>query len=116
MRPIVRFTVVQVVLVAGLAMILTRTVWSSPDAARAVWASAWLAMVVQLFTFTIARLMARENVIAGWGLGVVLRFATLGAWALLGIKALGIPSGPALLSLACFYFVSTLVEPLFLNG
>ena len=60
--------------------------------------------------------MARENVIAGWGLGVVLRFATVGAWALLGIKALGIPSGPALLSLAGFYFVSTLVEPLFLNG
>jgi hypothetical protein len=112
----VRFTVVQVTLVVIIAMILTRTVWSSPDASRAVWASAWLAMVVQFFTFAVARLMARENVMAGWGLGVLLRFATVGAWAFLGIKALGIPSGPALLSLAGFYFVSTLVEPLFLNG
>ena len=49
----------------------------------------------------------------GYGL---LRFATVGAWAFLGIKALGLPSGPALLSLVGFYFVSTLVEPLFLNG
>jgi hypothetical protein len=107
---------VQVVLVVGIALIVTRTAWTSPDAVRAVWASAWLAMVVQLLTFSIARLVARENVMAGWGLGAVLRFATLGAWALLGIKALGLLSGPALLSLAIFFFVSTLVEPLFLNG
>ena len=66
MRSIVRFTIVQVVLVVGIAIVLTRTVWSSPDAAQAVWASAWLAMLVQLLTFSIARLVARENVMAGW--------------------------------------------------
>ena len=71
---------------------------------------------MQSVTFAIARLVARENVIAGWGLGVVLRFATVAFWAFLGIKALGIPSAPALLSLVTFYFVSTLVEPLFLNA
>ena len=116
LRSIVRFTVVQVILVTGAAFILTRTVWASPEAARAVWISAYLAMAVQTMTFAIARLVSRENVMAGWGLGVVLRFATVGAWALLGIKALGLLSGPALLSLVIFYFVSTLVEPLFLNG
>ena len=116
MRSIVRFTIVQVVLVVGIAIVLTRTVWSSADAAQAVWASAWLAMLVQLLTFSIARLVARENVMAGWALGAVLRFATLGAWALLGVKALSLLSGPALLSLVIFFFVSTLVEPLFLNG
>jgi hypothetical protein len=115
-RSIVTFTLVQAVLVIGLALVLSRTVWSAPDAASAVWASAWLAIVVQTMTFAVARMVARENVIAGWGLGVVLRFATVGAWALLGIKALELPSGPALLSLVVFYFVSTLVEPLFLNG
>jgi hypothetical protein len=36
-------------------------------------------------------------------------------WGLLGIKALGLLVGPALMSLVLFYFVSTLVEPLFLN-
>lgn len=116
MRPILRFTMVQVALVIALAALFTQTVWSSPDASAAVWASAWLAIVVQMVTFSIAKLVARENVMAGWGLGVVLRFATVGAWALLGIKALELPSGPALLSLVAFYFVSTLVEPLFLNG
>ena len=116
MRSIVRFTEVQVGLVLAIAFLLTKVVWTTPDAVRAVWASAWLAMAVQLVTFSIAKLVARENVMAGWALGAVLRFATLGAWALLGVKALGLLSGPALLSLVIFFFVSTLVEPLFLNG
>lgn len=69
----------------------------------------------QTFTFAVARLVARQQVIAGWGLGVLLRFASVAFWALLGIKALGLVAGPALLSLVVFYFLSTLVEPLFLN-
>jgi hypothetical protein len=32
------------------------------------------------------------------------------------VKALGFAAGPALLSLVIFFFVSTLVEPLFLNA
>jgi len=115
-RSIVLFSAVQGVLVAGIAVALQQFVFTEPDAARAVRASAWMAFCVQILTFTIARLVARENVIAGWGLGALLRFATLAFWALLGTRALGIPSSPALLSLVSFYFVSTLVEPLFLNA
>ena len=116
MRALVLFTVAQGALVFGLAVVLQRFVFTDGAAAAAVTASAWLAFGVQTVTFAIARLVARENVIAGWGLGVVLRFATVAFWAFLGIKALGIPSSPALLSLVTFYFVSTLVEPLFLNA
>ncbi len=115
-RSIIRFSLVQAALVVLLAFALTQTVWTSSPASNAVWGSAWLAIVVQVMTFSIARMVARENVMAGWGLGMLLRFATVGVWAFLGIKALGYPSGPALLSLVGFYFVSTLVEPLFLNG
>ena len=110
------FTAVQAVLVAGLAFGLTRLVWTDVASGQAVRASAWLAVVVQVFTFAIARLVAREQVIAGWGLGVLLRFATVAAWGFFGVEALGLPSGPALLSLVGFYFVSTLIEPLFLNA
>ncbi len=115
-RSIIRFSVVQALLVMVLAVLLTRLVWTVAPASDAVWGSAWLAIGVQTVTFAIAKLAARENVIAGWGLGVLLRFATLGAWAFLGIKALAYPTGPALVSLALFFFVSTLIEPLFLNG
>jgi len=98
------------------AWALANFVWTDAAGAGAVWASAWLAIGVQVVTYTIARLVARQNVVAGWGLGVLLRFATLAMWGFLGVKALGMPSGPALLSLVLFYFVSTLIEPLFLNA
>lgn len=115
-RALVRFTVVQAVLVAVLAFGLVRFVWGSHAEASAVRASAWLAVGVQVVTFAIARLVARQNVMAGWGLGVLLRFATVAMWTFLGVKALGLAVGPALLSLVIFFFVSTLLEPLFLNA
>jgi hypothetical protein len=112
---IVKFTVVQALLVVAIAYLLVRFVWSDPSGSAAVRASAWLAIGVQIVTFAIARLVARQQVMAGWGLGVLLRFATVAGWGFLGAKALGFDAGPALLSLVLFYFVSTLVEPLFLN-
>lgn len=115
LRAIAAFMATQVMLVLALAFVMQRFVWPGDEAARAVQASAWLAVVVQLFTFAFARLVARQQVIAAWGLGVLLRFAAVAFWAFLGIKALGLLASPALLSLVVFFFVSTLVEPLFLN-
>lgn len=115
LKGLLGFTAAQSVIVFGAMVVMQRFVWTEATAAEAVRASAWLAFIVQSFTFLIARLVARQNVIAGWGLGVLLRFASVAFWALLGIKALGLVSGPALISLVVFYFVSTLVEPLFLN-
>jgi hypothetical protein len=109
------FTAAQAVIVFGAMLVLQRFVWTDVTGAGSVRASAWLAFIVQTFTFLIARLVARQNVIAGWGLGVILRFASVAFWGFLGIKALGLLVGPALMSLVLFYFVSTLVEPLFLN-
>ncbi len=116
LRAVVRFTIVQAALVVALAFALQQFVYTDAASASAVRASAWLAVGVQVLTFAVARVVARDNVIAGWGVGVVLRFATVAFWAFLGVKALGVPSAPALLSLVIFYFVSTLVEPLFLNA
>lgn len=115
LRALLGFTAAQGTIVLVCAFIMQRFVWTDAAAADAVRASAWLAVIVQTFTFAIARLVARQQVIAGWGLGVMLRFASVAFWAFLGIKALGLVEGPALLSLVVFYFVSTLVEPLFLN-
>lgn len=115
LKSLLGFTAAQTVLVVGAAIVMQRFVWTDAASSDAVRASAWLAFIVQLFTFLIARLVARQNMIAGWGLGVLLRAATLAFWAVLGIKALGLVQVPALLSLVVFYFLSTLVEPLFLN-
>jgi hypothetical protein len=107
--------VVQAVLIITIAWLLSRYVWTGPANASAVRTSAWVAFAVQAITFSIARLVARQNMIAGWGLGVVLRFATVAIWAFLGTRAMGLPAGPALISLAIFLFVSSLIEPIFLN-
>lgn len=115
LRSLLGFCAAQGTIVLVLAFVLQRFVWTDAAGAQAIQASAWAAVIVQTFTFAIARLVAREQVIAGWGLGVLLRFASVAFWAFLGIKALGLVEGPALLSLVLFYFVSTLVEPLFLN-
>lgn len=114
-RALLLFMGAQIVVIGVIAVVLTRFVWSSADAARAVQVSAWVAVVVQGITFAIARLVAREQVIAAWGLGVLLRFAVVAVWAFLAVPALGLTAGPALMSLVLFFFVSTLVEPLFLN-
>ncbi|WP_298265458.1 hypothetical protein [Gemmatimonas sp.] len=114
-RALLGFTAAQGAIIVVAMLVMQRFIWTDAAAAGAVRASAWVAFSVQSFTFVIARLVAREQVIAGWGLGVLMRFASLLLWAFLGIKALGLVSGPALISLVVFYFVSTLVEPLFLN-
>jgi hypothetical protein len=44
-----------------------------------------------------------------------VRFLTLFIYALLAVKVLGLAPVPALLSLAVFFFLSTLLEPLFLR-
>jgi hypothetical protein len=83
----------------------------APDERRAVLLSAGIAFVVQLVTFALARRTAGTNPFAGYGLGMLLRFATLFVFALFVVGRLGLPSSAALLSLATFFFVSTLVEP-----
>ncbi len=115
-RSLVLYTLAQAALVVAIAYVLTRWVWTGDGEVQAVRASAWLAIGVQIVTFAIARLVARENVIAGWGIGMLLRFASVAVWAFLGVRAMNLPVGPALLSLVLFYFVSTLIEPLFLNA
>jgi hypothetical protein len=101
--------------ITGLTLGVMTLVWRDPANRRALWISAAVAFGVQLAAFLIARAMARSNVIAGWGLGVALRFVALGVFALVVAPALGLPLATALVALAVYLFLSTLVEPLFLK-
>jgi hypothetical protein len=86
-----------------------------PADAHAIVVSAVIAYVVQLVSFALAREWAATNVIAGWGLGMLIRFFVLAIYALIGVKVLGLQLTPALVSLAVFFFVSTLAEPVLLK-
>lgn len=113
MKRVLAFAAVAAALTASSAAIMT-IVWSTPAEERAIWLSAAIAFVVQMLAFGIVTVMKRDQVIVGWGLGALMRLVTLSVYALVFVKALGLPSTAALVSLAMFFFLSTLVEPLLL--
>jgi hypothetical protein len=108
------FVLLTVVLIAAVGWVLG-IFFRTPEEHHAILVSAAITIVVQLIAFTIVRLVKREHVIAGWGIGVLLRFAVLALYGLVIAKAMGLPSAAALVSLACFLFVSTTIEPLLLK-
>lgn len=108
------FSGLAAVLIFGGAWGIT-TLKPGPEMARAVWTSAVIAFGVQLLAFAVAQPFLATNPIAGWGLGSLLRFAVLLLYAFVGIPALGLASGPALITLVGFLFVTMIVEPLFLR-
>lgn len=114
MRRILAFAGGSLALILGLAWLLTR-LWPSPLAQQAIWFSALIALGIQIIGFLFVRVLLSAHVMAGWGAGMLLRFLTLVLYALIGIRLLGFPPAPALLSLAAFFFVSTLIEPVFLK-
>lgn len=114
MNKALAFAAVAALITLGGAWGIT-TLRPEPEIARAVWTSAVISLFVQIISFAIARPFVKTNPIAGWGLGSLLRMLVLILYAVVGTKALGLQSGPALLSLVGFLFVTMLVEPLFLK-
>lgn len=115
MRQALMFVIVGVVLIALCAAVLL-LLYESADDRRAVTVAALVAVITQGIAYAIVRGMAAKNVIAGWGLGAMLRLAVLVVFALLVVQRFGLAAGPATISLALFLFVTTLVEPLFLKS
>jgi hypothetical protein len=109
-----RYALVTVALVAIAAWLLTFGL-TEAGAASAIGISATVAVVVQIAAFAVTARMAPKNVIAAWGAGALARMLTLFVYALLAVKVFGLPAVPALISLAVFLFLSTLLEPLFLR-
>jgi 4-amino-4-deoxy-L-arabinose transferase-like glycosyltransferase len=108
------YAVAAVALIATIGWLLTMAFPGSRDAA-AIRLSAIVAIVVQLVAFAITKAVAQRHLIAGWGAGSLLRFMALVVFALLAVKVLDLPPVAALVSLATFLFLSTLIEPLFLR-
>jgi len=109
-----RYALVTVALIAIAAWLLTLAL-TDAGAASAIGISAAVAVVVQIAAFAVTTMMAPRNIIAAWGAGALARMLTLLIYALLAVKVLGLPAVPALISLAVFLFLSTLLEPLFLR-
>jgi hypothetical protein len=100
----------------GVSAVLLALPFDGPADHRAIAVSAVLAFVVQLAAFAAVGLAAPANVIAGWGIGILVRFIVLVGYALLVVQSVGLAPAAALISLATFFFLCTLVEPLLLRS
>jgi len=114
MRKVAIFAVATAALITLAAWALTFAFPTAEDR-HAIVVSSTIAYVVQLVSFVIARRWAATNVVAGWGLGMLIRFAVLAMYALFGASLLGLTPTAALVSLVAFFFVSTLLEPVLLS-
>ena len=108
------YAISAIVLIAVVGWLLTLG-FPGPQDAAAIRLSAIVAIVVQLVAFALTKMLARRHLIAGWGAGSLLRFIALVVYALLAVKGLGVAAVAALVSLAAFLFLSTLIEPFFLR-
>jgi hypothetical protein len=109
-----RYALVILATIALVAWLLTFAI-TGAGAASAIGISATVAAVVQISAFAITRSMISQNVIAAWGAGALVRMLTLLVYGFLAVKVLSLPATPALLSIVLFFFLSTILEPLFLR-
>ena len=101
----------------GAAWVIARLLFRDTTSGQALGIAAVVAFAVQMVAFAIAREFARrKNVMAGWGIGIALRFAVLLAFGFFAVPKFGLPMSSSLLGLAMFLFISTLIEPLFLKS
>jgi hypothetical protein len=111
---VTRYALVTVVTIAFVAWLLTLAL-SGAGSDSAIGLSAIVATVIQIGAFAVTKTMASTNVVAAWGAGALVRLLTLFVYAFLAVKVFGLPAVPALISLVAFFFLSTLLEPVFLR-
>jgi hypothetical protein len=104
-------TIAVVLMVGALLSVAFR----GPGDAGAIWLSAAIAIAVQLSASSLARLAGANNLMARMGTGALLRLLTVVVYAILAAKVIGLPLVAALISLAVFLFLSTLIEPLLIK-
>lgn len=116
-RPVIvlLFAIVSGVVIA-VAGVLFGLAYRDGAGRHAIVASAVLAWVAQAMAFTIAWRLRTWNVMAAWTLGMLLRLVVLMVYGLVGVRALSLPPEAALVSMAVFFFLSTLIEPWFLRS
>jgi hypothetical protein len=102
------------VLVVGA---LLSVVFRGPGDWLAIWSSAAIAVAVQLAAFPLGRIAgANNNLTARMGTGAMMRMFSLIIYGFLAAKVFELSLTPALVSLAAFFFLSSLIEPLLIKS
>jgi hypothetical protein len=102
------------------ATVVLRMVFTSPAQHHAMLVSAGLAFAVQLAAYSLAAPARRGHGAAGelivrWGIGAVIRLVALVMFAVVA-RVMNLPLDAALVSLAVFFFLTMMAEPLLLDN
>jgi hypothetical protein len=115
----VSITAKHAVLTIGVVAVaggLLSFVFRDQAAWTAIWISGLVAVAVQMAAFSLSRAAGQANLAARLGAGALIRLFSLVAYALIVVFVLKLPTAPALVSLAAFFFLSTLIEPLLIKS
>ncbi len=117
---VLKFAGVSLALIVALGFVLSRF-FPGAQELKAIEASAVVALAVQLGTFAILmpprdRPDPPGGLLMRWGMGAVIRLLSLVFYGIVATKLIGLPASPALVSLAAFFFVTMLAEPLMLTN
>jgi hypothetical protein len=88
---------------------------AGPESRQAIWIGVAIALVFQLVLFVLLFVvtLAKHPMLA-YGLSMLGRFFIVGTVALFWAPWANLPAAPLLFSLVAVFFVTTLIEPLFL--
>ena len=99
----------------GIVGLLLSIAFHGPAERHALVVSATVALVVQVVSFALVYFKRRERrAMVARGIGAGLRLLTLVVYALVVVKGMALPPTPALIGMAAFLFLGTLIEPLML--
>jgi hypothetical protein len=90
-------------------------VFRGPGDVQAIWISGAVAVAVQVTAFSLGRVVGGGSLAARMGLGALIRFVALVTYALVVVFVIRTPATAALISLAAFFFLSTVIEPLLIK-
>lgn len=109
-----RFSLVAAALAAAVGLI--GALWASPASRPGVLFGAAVAFALQVAVFwTVAVWLFPGKGMLAYGLGLLARMLVFGVVALLVVPAAGFALAPTLFTLAGVFWVTTLVEPLYLK-
>jgi len=109
MRETLRFAALML-LVLAVSGALLALLFRSPAERQALVVSAGVALVVQLFAFVIARAVGPAKALTGFTIGTMLRLVTLIVYGVAVLRVVELPAVAALIGLATFFFLSTILE------
>jgi hypothetical protein len=109
------FAAATIALIAVFGWVMT-LFFRGPGDSIAIRISAVVAAAIQIAAFPAVKGLATRNLMLGWAAGTFVRFLTLVFYALAAGPVLHLPLPAALVSLFVFYFLSMVIEPLFLRS